>query len=160
MIDPLLTDSVGDMELLNPPALGMDADAILADAIHYHSRMLGRRTIHKHENFLYQALVYATRERLMERWIETRTNLERSQGKRTAYISLEFLMGRLLKNALLNLGITEQTDEAMHRLGVDRENLHERELDAGLGTGGLRRLAACFLDSCATLGLPVTAGHS
>ena len=155
MNDPLLTDSVGDMELLNPPSLGMDADAILADAIHYHSRMLGRRTIHKHENFLYQALVYATRERLMERWIETRTNLERGKGKRACYISLEFLMGRLLKNALLNLGITEQTDEAMHRLGVDMENLHERELDAGLGNGGLGRLAACFLDSCATLGLPV-----
>ncbi|MFC1701645.1 hypothetical protein ACFL1J_02690, partial [Pseudomonadota bacterium] len=73
MMDPLLTDSVGDMELLNPPALSMDADAILSDVIHYHSRMLGRRTIHKQENFLYQALVYATRERLMERWIETRT---------------------------------------------------------------------------------------
>ena len=65
-------------------------------------------------------------------------------------------MGRLLKNALLNLGITEQTDEAFHRLGVKLEDLHEHEQDAGLGNGGLGRLAACFLDSCATLGLPVT----
>ena len=156
MIDPLLTDSVGDMELLNPPALGMDAESILADAIHYHSRMLGRRTVHKQENFLYQALVYAVRERLMERWIETRTNLERSDGKRACYLSLEFLMGRLLSNALLNLGITEQTSEALHRLGVELEEVNEQEPDAGLGNGGLGRLAACFLDSCATLGLPVT----
>ena len=156
MTDQSATDSVGDMELLNLPALKMDADAILADTIHYHSRMLGRRTIRKHENFLYQALVYATRERLQERWIETRTNLERSKGKRACYISLEFLMGRLLRNALLNLGITEQTDEAMHRLGVQLEDLHAQELDAGLGNGGLGRLAACFLDSCATLALPVT----
>jgi len=155
MTDKSKTDSVGDMELLNLPALGMDADAMLADTIHYHSRMLGRRTIRKHENFLYQALVYATRERLQERWIDTRTNLERSKGKRACYLSLEFLMGRLLRNALLNLGITEQTEEALHRLGVELEDLHEQELDAGLGNGGLGRLAACFLDSCATLGLPV-----
>ena len=155
MTDQLKTDSVGDMELLNLPALSLEADAILADTIHYHSRMFGRRTYRKQENFLYRALVFATRERLMERWIETRTNLERSKGKRACYISLEFLMGRLLRNALLNVGITEQTEEAMHRLGVELEDLHEQELDAGLGNGGLGRLAACFLDSCATLGLPV-----
>jgi len=155
MTDQLKTDSVGDMELLHLPPLRMEADDILADTIHYHSRMLGRRTIRKHENFLYQALVYAARERLQERWIETRTNLERSKGKRACYLSLEFLMGRLLRNALLNLGITEQTEKAMHRLGVELEDLHEQELDAGLGNGGLGRLAACFLDSCATLGLPV-----
>jgi len=156
MIDQLETDSVGDMELLNLPALAMDADAILADTIHYHSRMLCRRTLRKHENFLYQALVYATRERIVERWINTRTNLERSKGKRACYLSLEFLMGRLLRNALLNLGITEQADEALHRIGIELEELHEQEQDAGLGNGGLGRLAACFLDSCATLALPVT----
>ncbi len=65
-------------------------------------------------------------------------------------------MGRLLRNALLNLGITEQTSEALHRLGVELEDIHEQEHDAGLGNGGLGRLAACFLDSCATLSLPVT----
>ena len=70
------------MELLNLPPLGMDSDAILADTIHYHSRMLGRRTVRRREHFLYQALVYATRERLMERWIETSNKLESSQGKR------------------------------------------------------------------------------
>ncbi len=156
MTDQSETDSLGDMELLNLPPLGMDADAILADSIHYHRRMLGRRTLRTHEHFLYQALVHATRDRLTERWIETRTNLQRIQGKRACYLSLEFLMGRLLRNALLSLGITEQANEALHRLGVELEDLHEQESDAGLGNGGLGRLAACFLDSCATLGLPVT----
>jgi len=155
MIDPLSTDSVGDMELMNPPPLGLDAESILSDAIHYHSRMLGRRTVHKQENFLYQAVVHATRDRLMERWIETRTNIERNHGKRACYLSLEFLMGRLLRNALLNLGTTGATAEALQSIGVDLEDLHEQEYDAGLGNGGLGRLAACFLDSCATLALPV-----
>jgi len=155
MIDPLSTDSVGDMELMNPPPLGMDAEAILADAIHYHCRMLGRRTVHKQENFLYQALVHATRDRLMERWIETRTDKERSHAKRAVYLSLEFLMGRLLRNALLNLDLTEEATDALQRIGVELEDLHEQEYDAGLGNGGLGRLAACFLDSCATLALPV-----
>jgi len=143
------------MELMNPPPLGLDAEAILSDAIHYHSRMLGRRTVHKQENFLYQALVHATRDRLMERWIETRTNIERNHDKRACYLSLEFLMGRLLRNALLNLGITDAATEALQRIGVELEDLHEQEYDAGLGNGGLGRLAACFLDSCATLALPV-----
>jgi starch phosphorylase len=156
MMEPLETDSLGDIELLKLPALGLDADAILADSIHYHRRMLGRRTLRTQEHFLYQAVVHATRDRLTERWIETRINKDRDRAKRACYLSLEFLMGRLLRNALLNLGITDQAGEALQRLGVDLENLHEQEQDAGLGNGGLGRLAACFLDSCATLGLPVT----
>ncbi len=149
------TDNPGDMELLNLPLLGMDSEAILADTIHYHSRMLGRRTIRRQEHFLYQALVHATRDRLMERWIETGNRLESSNGKRACYLSLEFLMGRLLRNALLNLDVTEAADQALERLGIELEDIHEQEHDAGLGNGGLGRLAACFLDSCATLGLPV-----
>ncbi len=149
------TENSGDIELLNLPALGMDPDAILADTIHYHSRMLGRRTLRRQEHFLYQALVLATRDRLMERWIQTSNLLQGRHGKRACYISLEFLMGRLLRNALLNLDITNQAREALDRLGIDLEDVHAQEHDAGLGNGGLGRLAACFLDSCATIGLPV-----
>ena len=156
MIDRPETDSLGDVELLRLPPLGLDADSILSDSIHYHRRMLGRRTFRTHEHFLYQALVHATRDRLTERWIESRTDLARGHGKRACYLSLEFLMGRLLRNALLNLGITDEASEALDRLGVKLEDVHDQEHDAGLGNGGLGRLAACFLDSCATLGLPVT----
>ena len=149
------TTGIGDIELLQAPDLPMTADAILHDFTHYFSRLLGRRTIRLNSPFLYQALVFAARDRLMERWAETRKATESAGKCRLAYMSLEFLMGRLLSNALLNLGIEDETSEALSRLGIELEDVYEREHDAGLGNGGLGRLAACFLDSCATLALPV-----
>ncbi len=149
------TAGIGDIELLQAPELPMTTDAILKDFTHYFGRMLGRRTIKTQSPFLYQSVVYAARDRLMERWAKTSMAIERDGNRRVAYLSLEFLMGRLLHNALLSLGIEEQTDEALGRLGLDLEQLYDREWDAGLGNGGLGRLAACFLDSCATLSLPV-----
>jgi starch phosphorylase len=133
----------------------MTADAILSDFTHYFGRMLGRRTIKVDSPFLYQSVVYAARDRLMERWNRTRNTIEANDNRRVAYLSLEFLMGRLLRNALLNLGIEEETTAALDRIGLDLEDVCEREKDTGLGNGGLGRLAACFLDSCATLALPV-----
>jgi starch phosphorylase len=149
------TVGVGEVELLSAPELPMTADAILKDLTHYFGRMLGRRTIRTASPFLYQAVVYATRDRLMERWGKTRMAIERDDNRRVSYLSLEFLMGRLLRNALLNLGIEEETAEALNRIGLELEDVCGREHDAGLGNGGLGRLAACFLDSCATLSLPV-----
>ena len=146
---------IGDIELLQSPDLPMTADAILKDFTHYFGRMLGRRTIRTKSPFLYQAVVYAARDRLMERWGRTRMAMEREHTRRVSYLSLEFLMGRLLRNALLSLGIEGETAEALQRIGLDLEDVYDRELDAGLGNGGLGRLAACFLDSCATLALPV-----
>ena len=146
---------IGDLELLQSAQLEMTAEAILEDFTHYFGRMLGRRTIRTRSPFLYQSVVYAARDRLMERWGKTRIAMERDDTRRVAYLSLEFLMGRLLRNALLNLGIEGETGEALSRLGIDLEDVYERESDAGLGNGGLGRLAACFLDSCATLSLPV-----
>ncbi|MDH3338910.1 MAG: glycogen/starch/alpha-glucan phosphorylase [Gammaproteobacteria bacterium] len=149
------TIDVGEIELLQAPDLPMTADAILKDFTHYFGRMLGRRTIRTKSPFLYQAVVYAARDRLMERWNKTRMAAERADTRRVSYLSLEFLMGRLLRNALLNLGIEDETNEALQRIGLDLEDVYDREHDAGLGNGGLGRLAACFLDSCATLALPV-----
>ncbi len=147
--------AVGDFELLQASDLPMDADAILKDFTHYFGRMLGRRTIQSKSPYLYQAVVYAARDRLMERWARTRKSVQRDDNRRVAYLSLEFLMGRLLRNALLNLDLEEATGEALGRLGLELEEVYEREHDTGLGNGGLGRLAACFLDSCATLALPV-----
>lgn len=146
----------GDIELLQSPPLDMSADAILEDFTHYFGRMLGRRTINASSPFLYQSVVYAARDRIMERWNRTRQAKERDDHRRVCYLSLEFLMGRLLRNALLNVGIADETGEALSRLGLDLEDVYDTENDAGLGNGGLGRLAACFLDSCATLKLPVT----
>jgi len=148
-------ETPGDRELLQPKALPMTADAILSDFTHYFGRLLGRRTIQTDSPFLYQAVVYAARDRLMERWNKTRNAIEANDSRRVAYLSLEFLMGRLLRNALLNLGIQKETSDALERIGLDLEDVYERENDTGLGNGGLGRLAACFLDSCATLALPV-----
>ncbi len=145
-----------EIELLQGPALPMTADAILQDFTHYFGRMLGRRTIQTQTPFLYQSVVFAVRDRLMERWGKTRNVLQRDDQRRVCYLSLEFLMGRLLRNALLNLDIEKETDEALSRIGLQLEDIYDREYDAGLGNGGLGRLAACFLDSCATLALPVT----
>jgi starch phosphorylase len=146
---------IGEIELLQTPSLPMTADAILKDFTHYFGRMLGRRTIRTRSPFLYQAVVYTARDRIMERWARTRLAMERDHVRRTSYISLEFLMGRLLHNALYSVGIEDETREALGRLGLELETVFDREWDAGLGNGGLGRLAACFLDSCATLALPV-----
>ncbi len=145
----------GDLELLQLAPLPMTADAILDDFTHYYVRMLGRRTVHTRSPFLYQAVALAVRERLVERWNRTRIATARDDSRQVAYLSLEYLMGRLLSNALLSMDLTRETSEAVARLGLELEIVEEREHDAGLGNGGLGRLAACFLDSCATLALPV-----
>lgn len=103
----------------------------------------------------YQALALTVRDRMMERWTATRRRHSESGCKRAYYLSLEFLMGRALGNAMLNLNLEESVKEALYGHGVELEALAEQEADAGLGNGGLGRLAACFLDSCATLDLPV-----
>ena len=146
---------VGKVELLQAPDLPMTTDAIFRDVTHYFGRTLGRRTVRTASPFLYQAVVLATRDRLMERWGKTRMAIERDHNRRVSYLSLEFLMGRLLRNSLLNLDIEDETAEALQRIGIELEDVCDREHDAGLGNGGLGRLAACFLDSCATLSLPV-----
>ncbi len=143
------------IELLQMPPLGMSADELLHDFTHYFGRTLGRRTIRKKLPFVYQALAFAVRDRLMERWNRTNIAVERSDCRRVCYMSLEFLMGRLMRNALISLGVDGTAADALNRLGIGLEDVYEREHDAGLGNGGLGRLAACFLDSCATLRLPV-----
>jgi starch phosphorylase len=95
----------------------------------------------------------AARDRMFDRWNQTQQRYYRRDRRRVYYLSLEFLLGRLLEDGLLNLGIHEQMSDALRELGLDLGDLAEAEPDAGLGNGGLGRLAACFLDSMATLGL-------
>ena len=102
----------------------------------------------------YQALALSIRDLIMERWIATRDAYNEEQPRTVNYISLEFLMGRTLGNALINLDVCEAAEEAMKELGMKLSALRDEEVDAGLGNGGLGRLAACFLDSMATLELP------
>jgi starch phosphorylase len=102
----------------------------------------------------FNTTAYVVRERLVERWIETMRAYRRADAKRVYYLSLEFLTGRLLLNSLLNLGFYDQCRDALATLGIELDEILELEEDAGLGNGGLGRLAACFLDSLASLSLP------
>jgi starch phosphorylase len=101
-----------------------------------------------------QALAYAVRDRLMERWFTTQSAYYVADVKRVYYLSLEFLLGRALVSNVINLGARDAYTGALRSLGYDLEALHEEEWDAGLGNGGLGRLAACIMESGATLGLP------
>jgi len=142
-------------ELFQVPPLGMDEAALALDIRRYFGNFLGRDKHCRSSHYPYQALALALRDRLMERWKRTRYAYEEQDVRHAYYLSLEFLMGRTLNNALLNLGLAETADPTLRRLGLDLEELIDVEHDAGLGNGGLGRLAACFLDSCATLQLPV-----
>ncbi len=143
-------------ELYETPPLGMDQESLALDIRRYFGTFLGRDRRCRSSHYPYQALALALRDRLMERWKRTRYAYEESDAKQAYYLSLEFLMGRSMNNALLNIGLGEAVEPTLRRLGLDLEELLDVEHDAGLGNGGLGRLAACFLDSCATLQLPVT----
>ena len=133
---------------------GRDATSMrrsFLDHVRY-SRGKNYDTSTAHDRFM--ALSLAVRDRLADRWVKTARTYYEADVKRAYYLSAEYLLGRALGNNLLNLGMHEAAAESMREVGVDLTNLLEMEPDAGLGNGGLGRLAACFLDSLATLGYP------
>ncbi|TBX21960.1 maltodextrin phosphorylase [Bowmanella sp. JS7-9] len=105
---------------------------------------------------LYYALALSVKEQLFEHWRSTRRQDLSYQKKQVAYLSLEFLMGRALGNMLLCLDLTDECRQSLNQLAIDLEEIQEQEHDAGLGNGGLGRLAACFMDSCATMDIAAT----
>ncbi len=121
------------------------------DHVRY-SRGKNYETSTAHDRFM--ALSLAVRDRLADRWVKTARTYFEQDAKRAYYLSAEYLLGRALGNNLLSLGMYEAAAESMREVGVELTNLLEMEPDAGLGNGGLGRLAACFLDSLATLGYP------
>ncbi len=102
----------------------------------------------------YEALAHSIRDRIVHQWNISRKTQRSNSVKRVYYLSLEFLMGRAMTNNINNMGIMNEVTEALRELGYKYEDLAEVEPDAGLGNGGLGRLAACFLDSMATLDIP------
>jgi len=135
---------------------GKDAAALQASITQHFTRMFGLNIDTASAHFLYKAVALSVRDTLMHDWQQTSEVIESSAQRRTCYLSMEYLMGRALGNAVSNLKIDASLKSALDELGVVLEDIEELEHDAGLGNGGLGRLAACFLDSCATLGLPVT----
>ncbi|CAJ0920936.1 unnamed protein product, partial [Mesorhabditis belari] len=120
---------------------------------HLHFSVIKDRNVATPRDY-YFALANTVRDHIVSRWIRTQQHYYEKDPKRVYYLSLEFYMGRTLSNTMINLGIQATVDEALYQLGLDMEELEEIEEDAGLGNGGLGRLAACFLDSMATLGIP------
>jgi starch phosphorylase len=100
------------------------------------------------------ATILVIRDRIIDRWIASTEETYRKGDKRVYYLSLEFLIGRLMRDAISNLGLMDEMREALSSLGVDMDVIRELEPDAALGNGGLGRLAACFMESMASVDVP------
>lgn len=133
---------------------GMDARSLQFSFANHLQYSLSKDQYTATTHDLYQALALTARDRLIERWIQTQQCYHEKDVKRVYYLSAEYLMGRVLVNNLINLGIYDQARESMEGLHLDFEDIAEQEPDMGLGNGGLGRLAACFLESMATLEIP------
>jgi starch phosphorylase len=132
---------------LGPEAL---AQSFLDNLFFVQGRSVERASV----NDLYMALAHTVRDRILERWIATVKNYQAQDVRVVCYLSAEFLTGPHLANNLINLGIYDEAEQAMRQLDIDLSVLIEQEEEPGLGNGGLGRLAACFMDSLATLEIP------
>ena len=122
-------------------------------SVKYNVRTLFRKEIEEaSQQQIFQAVGYAVKDAIMDAWIATQKEYEKNDPKIVYYMSMEFLMGRALGNNLINLTFYDEVKEALEEIGLDLNVIEDQEPDAALGNGGLGRLAACFLDSLATLG--------
>lgn len=136
------------------PRAGMDVDSFREDIKQHLRYTLAKDKYSSTEWDNYRSVVLSVMDRLHDRWLNTQQRYYEDNEKRVYYISMEYLIGRLLDNMLVNLGMQDVAAEAMKEVGLDYDKVRNAEWDAGLGNGGLGRLAACFLDSMATLGIP------
>ncbi len=137
-----------------PDPRSNDPDALAHDIVERLVYRVGKdRKVAKPYDWL-QATILVARDRAIERWMSTIRTTYETQSKRVYYLSLEFLIGRLMRDAVSNLGLLEPMQAALKELGVDFDAIAALEADAALGNGGLGRLAACFMESMATVGVP------
>ena len=127
-------------------------DAVTAKLVH----AVGKDVAEASDRDWFVATALAVRDRIVDHWLESTREADTAQKKEVYYLSIEFLIGRLLFDGLINLGLIEPVREALASMGVDLDRLRTLEPDAALGNGGLGRLAACFMDSMASLGIPAT----
>jgi starch phosphorylase len=140
----------------NQPEAGSreSVERIKKSVVHHLLSFQGRDPERSGEEDVYRALAYTMRDLMVEKWIETQKAFYAKEQKRVYYLSLEFLIGRSLRTAVTNLGLYQDVQKAVTELGFDFDDLRNEEEDAALGNGGLGRLAACFMDSIATLQVP------
>jgi starch phosphorylase len=129
-------------------------EEIKKNILHHVISFQGRDPQRAGESDIYMAVAYTLRDIMIEKWINTQKASYAKGKKRVYYLSLEFLIGRSLGNSMINLGLYDEIQQAVTELGFDMDLLREAEEDAALGNGGLGRLAACFMDSIATLKIP------
>ncbi len=129
-------------------------NAIKENIVHHLMSFQGRDPERSGAQDVYRALAYTMRDLMVQKWIATQKGIYAKEKKRVYYLSLEFLIGRSLGNSMINLGILEDAKQAVEELGFDMAEIRNQEEDAALGNGGLGRLAACFMDSIATLKIP------
>ncbi|MCG7872963.1 MAG: glycogen/starch/alpha-glucan phosphorylase [Candidatus Thiodiazotropha lotti] len=134
--------------------LGSDSKAIQRSVSNHLVYTIGKDPFTATEHDWMMAFSHVVRDRLIERWMETQRSYYKHDAKRVYYLSMEFLIGRSLINSLLNMDIHDACGKALKKLGIELERLRSLEHDAALGNGGLGRLAACFLDSMASLNIP------
>jgi starch phosphorylase len=153
---PAVSGATGSpAQALSRERLGVDAPAMKRSILEHLEYTLAELPGHVDSPWEpYTALALAVRDRMIEQWITTQDRYYAEDAKRVYYLSLEYLMGRTLGNSVVNLGLESAVEQALDELGYSLEDLRRAEWDAGLGNGGLGRLAACFLDSLATLGYP------
>ncbi len=131
--------------------LSIDKDTFKKDYENKFIKLHGKELIEGNNQQKYEALGALVKDYVANMWIETNKKYKKTGDKQVYYFSMEFLLGRLLGNCLLNLGIRDMCKEALSEMGIDLEEIEDLEQDQGLGNGGLGRLAACFLDSMASL---------
>ncbi len=129
-------------------------NAIKENIIHHLMSFQGRDPERSGAPDVYKALAYTMRDLMVQKWISTQKTFYAKEKKRVYYLSLEFLIGRSLGSSMINLGILEDVKQAVEELGFEMSEIRNQEEDAALGNGGLGRLAACFMDSIATLKIP------
>lgn len=135
------------------PATRIFDKEVFKKSVVYNVKTLYRKTLEEATpQQIFQAVAYTVKDTIIDNWLETQQEYEKEDPKTVYYLSMEFLMGRALGNDLINLQEYKPVKEALEELGLDLNVIEDQEPDAALGNGGLGRLAACFLDSLATLG--------
>ncbi len=152
--DPSLHENVSKRTMAKPAPRATDAESIEKEILEKLSYAVGKDAIAAKNHDWLVATILALRDRVIDRWMESTRAAYAAKAKRVYYLSLEFLIGRLLRDALGNLELTEAFQAALGKLGVDLNLIEALEPDAALGNGGLGRLAACFMESMASLGIP------
>ena len=145
---------MNDTSTIEPQRRKVDAETIKQEIVDKLAYAVGKDPIVAKDHDWLAATILVVRDRAIDRWMESTRGAYRTGAKRVYYLSVEFLIGRLLRDAMSNLGLVEPIATALKSLGVDLDLIEALEPDAALGNGGLGRLAACFLDSLSTLNLP------